>query len=250
MKKILTMMLIVTSLVCLSSCSSEEEVYIPQEVDLTLSYSFAESGSMTKATGAEVYNDFYEKYIKTKKLAPTTYSLTFKHKTTGATTTITNGIWKNKDAIRLIEGEYEVTGTSAPIPKDADILSHYVSDTVFISFEEVISVTKDMKNLNLTAKYDSFLLMFDDVNYSDIHYHYYESGRNYNQDLYKTENNYVIFINGFPSIGANYNSVWLLRNDASKIKIELEKLPFEKGKYYYFNDMTNSFDIPPMESGN
>lgn len=40
------------------------------------------------------------------------------------------------------------------------------------------------------------------------------------------------------------------RNDGQKSNINLVDIPFEKGKYYYFNDMTNSFDIPKMESGN
>ena len=29
-----------------------------------------------------------------------------------------------------------------------------------------------------------------------------------------------------------------------------DDIPFEKGKYYYFNDIDNSFNIPPMEEGN
>lgn len=32
--------------------------------------------------------------------------------------------------------------------------------------------------------------------------------------------------------------------------LELDDIPFEKGKYYYFNDIDNSFNIPPMEEGN
>lgn len=242
MKKMFSLMLFVTSFICFTSCSNDEdEFYTPQEVDLTLDYTFVESGSMTRATGESVYNDFYEKYIKTKQLTPTTYSLTFKNKETGATATI-NGYWDKKDAIRLLEGEYEVTGISKPTNRSD------VSDTVFISFNEIVHITKDMTNINLTAKYDSYLLMLNNENYSNAYYyHYYSSYSNYSFNLYKTENNYTLFIKG---LGSETNDLRLTRNDGKTINISLNKIPFEKGKYYYFNDMTNSFDIPKMESGN
>ncbi len=244
MKKVLTMMLIVTSLVCLSSCSSEEEVYIPQEVDLTLSYSFAESGSMTKATGAEVYNDFYENYIKSKQLTPKNYSLTFKNKATGTVATI-NGLWGNKDGVRLVEGEYEVTGKSFPITTESTSIAECISDSVYLSFNESVNITKDMTSLNLTAKYDSYLLMLDSENYSKV---YYELG-SYVKDLYKTNSLYYLFVERL-SYGNNSNFLRLIRKNGKKSVLVLEQFPFEKGKYYYFNDITNSFDIPPMESGN
>ena len=251
MKKVFSLMLIVTSFICFTACSNDEdEFYTPQEVDFTLDYTFAESGSMTRATGESVYNDFYEKYIKTKQLTPTTYSLTFTNNATGAKTIINNGIWKNKDVIRLMEGEYTVTGTSAPQPIESELLSHYSSDTVFVSFNETVNISKDMTNINLTAKYDSYLLLFDKDNCNEVYYQVYLNGRNNRKYLYQTEKNNIIFIKNFPIINGNDNFIWLIRNDNSQIKIELEKQPFEKGKYYYFNDMTNSFDIPKMESGN
>ena len=242
-------MLVLASFLGLASCANDE-IYTPQEVGLTLDYTFAESGSMTRAAGEEVYGSFYEKYIKTKKLTPTTYSLIFTNVATGAQTTITNGVWGNKDAIRLMEGEYTVAGTSAPQPIEDEMLSHHISDTVFISFDETVHISKDMTSITLTAKYDSYLLMFDKENCSEIYYHIYMNGRNNRKNLYQADNNYIIFINKFPMIGGNDNFIWLTRHDSSKTKIELEKQPFEKGKYYYFNDMTNSFDIPKMESGN
>ena len=250
MKKLFSLMLVMASMVFVCSSCSEDEICIPQEVAFTLDYTFAESGSMTRASGENVYNEFYEKYIKTKQLAPTTYSLTFTNNSTGAKTTINNGVWENKDAIRLMEGEYTVTGKSAPQPIEGELLSNYVSDTVFLSFDETVNITKDMTNINLTAKYDSYLLLFDKDNCSESFFQSYVSGRYYRKDLFQTDKNNIIFIHNFPIIGGNNSFVWLIRKDKSDIKIELEKQPFEKGKYYYFNDMTNSFDIPKMESGN
>ena len=41
-----------------------------------------------------------------------------------------------------------------------------------------------------------------------------------------------------------------LLKDGMKSTIYLQDIPFTIGKYYYFNNMTNSFDLPPMDSGN
>ena len=180
MKKYFSMMLVLASFLGLASCANDE-IYTPQEVGLTLDYTFAESGSMTRAAGEEVYGSFYEKYIKTKKLTPTTYSLIF-----------TNGVWGNKDAIRLMEGEYTVAGTSAPQPIEDEMLSHHISDTVFISFDETVHISKDMTSITLTAKYDSYLLMFDKDNCNEAYYHVYLNGRNNRKNLYETNNNYIL----------------------------------------------------------
>lgn len=226
----------------LTSCSNEEETYVPQEVDLTLDYSFMESGNMSRGIGEDTYNAFYDKYLKTKILTPTTYVLEFKEKTTGAKATV-NGYWDKKDAIRLTEGVYEVTGYSRPSN------TNYVSDTVFISFNEEVKITKDMSSLNLTAQYDSYLLLFDDENYSDAYYYYNSTSyNNETKKLYRGDSNYSLFVRQLKS--ENSESIKLTRLDSKKITIELNKFPFEIGKYYYFNDMTNSFDIPKMESGN
>lgn len=250
---LLSLLVQFTSLLSLSSCSGSEEGPVsPQEVAVVVDYSFAQSGSMTRATGAEVYDAFYDKYIKTKQLTPKTFSLTFKHKKSGAVTNITNGLWCSNDVIRLVEGEYEVTGTSAPVSGNNSVLE-YVSDTVYLKFNEVVNIAKDMTKVNLTAIYDSYLLLFDNTNYKNV------SGKIFNysaqnflkKDLLKTDSNYIVFIKQLTTGSTVYhNYIQLTRNDNSAISIELDKQPFEKGKYYYFNDMTNSFDIPKMESGN
>lgn len=252
MKKILSTMLIMTSLVCFVSCSNDvEEIYIPQEVEFTLDYTFAESGSMTRATGEEIYSSFYDKYIKTKQLTPTTYSLTFTNKETGAKASV-KGRWDKKDAIRLTEGVYEVTGSSVPLYKTKN---GEPSDTAYLSFNETIDIKKDMSSLVLQAKYDSYFLMFDADNVKDIYYeHYYNTSSTMESKLiyrlYQAEFVRSMFIRDLNYFGDKPHYIYLTRNDGQKITITLDKFPFEKGKYYYFNDMTNSFDIPKMESGN
>lgn len=222
MKRLFSMMLIMVSMMCVCSSCSEDEIYVPQEVAFTLDYTFAESGSMTRATGEEVYSSFYDKYIKTKQLTPTTYSLTF----------------TNKE-----------TGSSAPRIKTGS-----PSDTVYISFSETIHMTKDMTNLTLTAIYDSYLLLFDAQNISKCRFIHDTSNNSQtyiNKDLNNTGEVFNLFIKDFNYTTSTYRPfVELTRPDGMISKIYLNKFPFEKGKYYYFNDMTNSFDIPKMESGN
>lgn len=248
MKKILSTMLIMTSLVCFVSCSNDvEEIYIPQEVEFTLDYTFAESGSMTRATGEEIYSSFYDKYIKTKQFTPTTYSLTFTNKETGAVATI-NGRWDKKDAIRLPEGTYDVNGIS--VPQEVDFEEW--SDSVYLVFDEIISLKKENTHMSLTAKYDSYLLMFDAENSTNIACRCTGYTSSIKKGVPYDDKLYWIFMQKSYYGKDKYNDYYVVitRTDRQKSNIKLVDIPFEKGKYYYFNDMTNSFDIPKMESGN
>ena len=232
------MMLFSASIFGMYSCSSDDEgAIVPQEVAFTLDYKFIESGSMTRGTGDDAYKDLYENYIKTKVLTPKTYNLTFKNSKNQTVATM-NGYWDNKDLVRLMEGEYTVTGTSQP--------DKSVSDTVSLSFNQKVMITKDMNHINLTANYDSYLLMVDKGNYKQAYY-YGDGGGSSSVNFKETEYVYSLFIQAYPWVN---NYLRLTCNDGKTISIDLETIPFEKGKYYYFNDMTSSFDIPEMESGN
>lgn len=164
-----SMLLTIAMSTSITSCTKEETPDVPQDVTFTLDYTFVESGSMTRTTGSEAYEEFYNEYIKTKVLTPTSYSLTFTNKTTGATATM-EGCWDKAEGIRLVEGEYEVKGVAQPIIRNTT-----PSDTVYLSFEENVSITKDMNKLVLTAKYDSYLLMLDANNYKDAYFYHYSS---------------------------------------------------------------------------
>ena len=233
----------------LYSCSKEEVDTTPKEVEVKLDYAFTESGSMTRA-GADVYNDFYIKYIKTKKLTPAKYKLTFTNKQTGKVAQI-DGLWNSQDGIRLVEGEYEVTGTSYPNhPKNKIRDEGYPSDTVYLAFNENVNILKDAKNLTLNAKYDSYLLIFDKANYNSVTYEAFNTGGP--KPLLESESLLTLFIKDlkYGTTSSYDHYIYLTRTNGQKSEILLNNIPFAKGKYYYFNDMTNSFDIPPMESGN
>lgn len=243
--------LLFTLLLGLSSCSKNGS-YSPQEVDLTLDYTFIKNGSMTKSSSADVYDNFYEKYIKTKILTPKTYSLTFKNKETKEIVLTIDGNWDKTVGIRLPEGSYVVSGISQPLEKELNYKEYkYPSDTVYLNFNEEINIDKDMTKLVLTAKYDSFLLLFDAKNTEKI--------LMYNdKNLSSDSNIYWIFMRDKKfrtSSSTSHSSEYyydldLIRKNGDRASIKIKDIPFEKGKYYYFNDATNSFDIPKMESGN
>lgn len=223
-----------------------------EEVELKLDYTFAESGSMTRATGEEVYTEFYDKYIKTKVLTPRNYTLTFTR--VGITGSIIEikSAWNNNDCVRLPEGEYYVNGTSYPIENYTEIggINDLPSDTVYLEFNETVKITKDMSTLVLNAKYNSFLMLFDTENTSKIEL---VISNNVVKELSKDSNCYWLFArtkytykNGVTS----YFTSRITRNDNNAVDVVFGRLPMQFGKYYYFNDMTNSFDIPMMESGN
>lgn len=203
-----------------------------------MGYSFVnEVGDMTRS-GSTLYNEFYEEYIKTKKLAPTSFNLTFTNKETAAETNI-RGEWGKKH-ITLLTGEYEVVGSSVP-QKDG-------IDTLFLNFEEDVTITPETQTVTLTAKYDSYLLLFNAENKDHIDYRYhYPSSSYYTIELKNTGSVYYAFFKTF--MFPEDNKILIYRNDISST-IYLDDIPFEKGKYYYFNDVSGSFDIPPMESGN
>lgn len=239
MKKIVLAFAIMFTLL---SCSNEDEIIVDQpetEVEVSLDYSFVETGYMTRS-GSDVYMDFYNKYIKTKLLTPTKFILTFTNKETGAVAKI-GGYWNKRHMVKLLTGEYEVTGTSVPS-------SSMCLDTAYLYFDENIIIDNETQEINLTAKYDSYLLMFDKSDKRMVDYKY---GSGYTTDspssisLKNVDDIYYAFFN---KLLANENSIEINRGVISTIS--LDDIPFEKGKYYYFNDVSGSFDIPPMESGN
>lgn len=219
----------------------------PKEVTVTFDYSFWESGSMTKSTGNELYTTFYNKYIKTKTLTPRSYALALKNLKTGESSHI-KGYWDKKEGIKLMEGTYEVTGTSSP-----KYNTEIKVDSVYLSFKENIVIDKNTSSINLSAQYNSYMLIFDTNNTKAIKYNYgtYDESEGYYINLPKSDNIYYMFIEKLLNEGnPAANRITIHRNSGVKSTVYISKTPFENGKYYYFNDITNSFDIPPMEEGN
>lgn len=241
----------------ISSCKGEDPVNPNRELEIKLSYKFSNSGDMSRASNSDIYAEFYDQFIKPHILTPTKYSLSFKNIETNAVTTI-NGSWKDNTGIRLLSGKYEITGISHPTFAKAIGMP---SDTVYIAFNEIVTIGDNMTELTLNATYDSYLLLFDKQHSSNVSYR----GKSTNVSgeseiqLKSTDKLYWLFINGneYTSISSSDNTyifknskMEITRNNGDNATIYFEGMPFELGKYYYFNDVTNSFDIPTMEKGN
>ncbi|MBD5585338.1 MAG: hypothetical protein HDQ88_09670 [Clostridia bacterium] len=238
----------------LSACgeNSESEPSMEQEeVVIHLDYSLMESGSMSRAS-EDVYSMFYDTYIKTKKITPRKYTLDFfsKKDTEKADQFIKEitGWWGSNDGVRLPVDTYYVKGTSVPVLSTPPGCA---CDSVWLSFDETIAISNETKTVTLNAKYDCFLLLFDAKNVSSIEAYYFDkvSEKRY---LNSTNDVYYLFVTKtkrdmFDS--ASRLEVQITRKSGSIIRIDLSKLSLEKGKYYYFNDVTNTFDIEPMEQG-
>lgn len=241
--------LLATFSIALYSCSKHETISPKQSVEVTLNYTFSESGNMTRSSGSDVYKDFYDEYIETRQLTPTQYNLTFTNTETGAVAKI-NGHWDKPDAIRLVEGEYLVEGISHPISK----YNH--ADSVFLAFNEKVQITKEDTNITLHAIYDSFLLLMDVNNTNNILLNtILTSNGSPKHELRCDDNVYWIFLRDIHSkfdgsSSSYYYNLVITRKDGMQSSISLKNMLFEKGKYYYFNDMSNGFDLPMMDSGN
>lgn len=237
----------------LPACSSKESVepeIVKEEINVKLDYALMSSGSMSRA-GEDIYADFFEGCINNKLLAPQNYELTFKNNEgTGWAIKEVNGKWGENEGVRLVEGTYTVEGATSP--KYIPYTPKFAGDSIWLSFDERIEIKPDTKKLVLSAKYECFLLLFDADNISSIDAYYYYSN-NSKHSLQKYKNIYYLFVNKNCETDYNRDS-WLMlkitRPSGTSIILNLGNMSFENGKYYYFNDVTNSFDLEPMEQGN
>lgn len=228
MKRFLVLMLLCVAILSLSSC--EQTVEEPQIVDVSFGVKFVESGSMSRATADEVYQDFYEKYIVTKELVRKGYTLTIRDRE-GLPVANLNGTW-DVTTIQLPEGIYRISGSS-----EGDYA------TVSLRFDEEIEI-KSSGTINLTAQYSCFLLLFPtnggvySYKYVDLNEYTYEMPTIDDVSyMFATSKTYIKYVNYTDGV------------DTTTLRFDSDKFNFQIGNYYYFNIVTGTFTIPPMENG-
>lgn len=204
----------------------------------TLNTSSGNSMTRTAATNAEVFSEFYEK-MKSGELAAETYELTLTEVESGASYEL-NGKWDSPSFITLPVGTYRVVGSS--IAEGTNLQKR-----CSFAFDEQIEISATSGVITLHAKYECFLLVFSNP---DI-----ESLENYNgiesQSFFTFGNYKYAFVNGTLFNDEQKFNAYILGkySDNLSFKIFTENLKFEVGKYYVYNSMSNSFDVPPMENG-
>lgn len=234
--------LIIANLTSCNDSNNELQIETKEKVEVSLSYSFADSGSLTRSVGSDTYTKFYNALVKTKTITPDNYNLTFTEKNTGTTYTY-KGKWSRNEKINILEGDYTVTGTSAPVT--------ITIDTLYIAFNEDIKITKDIQSITLNANNDSYLLLFNATPLKSITYRYNSYVNNY-ISLNQKEGVFYMYVKELFKDGRypGYGLLDLDYNNGNSGTLNISNTPFELGKYYYFNEVANSFNVPPMEEGN
>jgi hypothetical protein len=100
------------------------------------------------------------------------------------------------------------------------------------------------ETISLTALYDCFLLLFPRKNAT---YSYY-SDDDYDFPLPNIDDLSYLFMNDLNSVSTVYYK-GEMSSDKAALKLAPYKDTFQIGCYYYFNIVTGTFNIPPMENG-
>ena len=221
-------MLLCATMVAVSSCENENTTNQSEMVDVSFGVKFVESGSMTRGASEE-YAEFYDKHIKTKELIPTDYNLTI-YDLNGTQISTLQGSW-DLTTFRLPIGKYRISGRSYGNYSKAELI-----------FDEEIEI-KSSGDIQLTAQYGCFLLMFPSKNCET--YGYRTNSKDSYNDITKIDNLYYMFVK------SSYYLSIRCTADSNTIYTDIHELDvdFKYGHYYYFDIMSGSFDIPMMENG-
>lgn len=233
---------------CFTSCSGDEANNetptppTPTEAKVCFVYTLDTSTGdmMTRGskTNAEVFDEFYQK-IKTGDLVAPSFELTLTEVSSGVVYTF-KGKWNSHDLLTLRTGTYRVVGKSTA---EGDNIQEKCSFT----FDEQIDISMTSHVITLHAKYDCFLLIFNNDKIQTL--------QNFNGSAFApffTFSTYkYAFVNNTLYNVAKKNEAYILGKytDDAEFKIYTGNLNFEKGKYYVYNSISNDFDVPPMEEG-
>lgn len=230
-------------LLCLTSCEYEEAITPDNEVvQIKLDYSLPFTAGTRSVEAQDVYDEYYEQQILTRKLTPKNFELTLSNDF-GEQYSI-SGFWGKDNSLCPKVGSYRVRGTSKPK------INSTLSDTVSLKFDAEIEITKNQTEIIISASYSNCLLLFKDENIKSI-YGYCTEGRNMQFEPH--DGLFGIYLNPNPNNSYSdkkYNRLEITFNDNKQYIIYYDNCGFEVGKYYYFNLTTMGFDLPKMENGN
>lgn len=226
----------------LAGCQKPDPMPVAEDVNVTIAYTLdASVGSeMTRATDAEVFDKFYQK-MKTGDMVAPDYTLTFTETTTGARYEF-SGKWANKDLVTIRTGRYKVEGKSSA-------KGNYIQELASLTFDEEIEISTSSSSVTLKAIYDCYLLAFAKSNISSLVCVPYKS--DYVPDdrkFYTYDDYYYAFVND--KIYSEQSEGYIRgQRGQETFKIMTGYAAFEKGKYYIYNDVNGSFELPKMEAG-
>ena len=202
-------------------------------------YSYMDEGTRaSRVSNRDVFKEFYSSMSDGELVAPT-YELTFTELNGGTTYTF-KGSWANHDAVTLRTGTYKVTGVSKA---EGDNIQEKCS----LIFNDTVTVSVNSQAVSLPASYDCFLLIFSSNNISSIK----NNNGSQLEDFFTFKNYRYAFVNSNLFSESDKNNAYIIGtyNDNAVFKVSTGNLNFEKGKYYVYDSMTNSFVLPEMEEG-
>lgn len=217
----------------LVSCQNEEAVEPIKEVSFTIGLQLPQSGSMTRTSASELYDDFYTNHIEPHTKLPQEYSFSI-YKGESKIATI-SGKW-NADIATLPIGTYRFSGQSKGDFEFGSLI-----------FDQQVVIDENTESISLTAQWDCYLLMFDKELYTraEVGCRSETSSSSTSVSLCETEAVYYLFL---PHRESSYIKYGTTGNDAGTIY--LNQYSFEKGKYYVFDLYNGIFSAPKMEQGN
>ena len=218
----------------------EAKVYFVFTLDTSSGTSMSHTRAKAEKTNTEVFDEFYTK-IKSGELVAASFELTLTEVNTGASYSF-KGNWNSHDLITLNTGTYHIVGKTTAEGEN-------IQEKCSFIFDEVCDINITSSVVTLHAAYDCFLLIF---NNSDI-----QLLQNYNGTslasffTFGTSYKYA-FVKDQLYMSDKKDAAYILGKytDEAEFKVFTGNLDFEKGMYYVYNSVSNSFDVPPMEAGN
>lgn len=232
-------MIALAALMLCASCQKNENIGAEQ-VSFTVNLLLTQSGDMSRATAAELYDDFYNEFIATRELVYKGYELYF-YKNDVLVASF-DGIW-DVDIITLPCGEYNLVGTSG-------IDSDYNNDNYLktsLRFEQKVIISPSTTSIELMPIYDCYLLLFDASQFNYASYMKFSDGSD-KKEFAKAGGVYYIFISSLLESYSNAHISYRTK-DGNYGSVRMTDFGFQKGKYYAFDIYSSSFTVPRMEQG-
>lgn len=229
-------------LLCLTSCECDQVITPDSEVvQIRFDYSLPFTAGTRSVEAQDVYDEYYEQQILTRKLTPKNFELTLSN--SGRKQYSITGIWGKDNSLCPKVGTYKVEGESRPT--DGKV----VSDTVSFIFDTEINISKNQTNIVIPAAYSNSLLLFKDEKIKSVKAWSFRWGE---EEFEPHDGIYGLYINPKPIYDESPESriITITFDNNKQYVIYYKSCGFEVGKYYYFNLATMGFDLPKMENGN
>ena len=266
-----TLLFLLTIMLCVRCTKEPMDIPSTGNVKISIDYGFPSSGNIT-TKGTSVYLDFYNKYISSKILTPRTYSINFTSINLHTAQTV-EGEWGSKMLVSLAPDKYAIEGISHPTKYPV------CGDTCYLKFHDTIDITQTSTNITLKAYYDCSLILLDTTDVKNTlffadttkwtYYTYFYKA--VKKTMMKTEAFYHSFYSEGPANGDGYDKTNLYLNVVSRRTEPVIAMPtpmnphpptienksttivlwlytWQPGKYYYFENTADVYNLTPMTS--